>query len=324
MRITRPARVALLSVGAVGLVSGVITAIPAQAASGSTYSPPFHQASDLPITAKGGGGDCPGIPSSQDGWNFVLPGSSTDFVSLTVTFQPGGTRTITSFGPPDDKHANVGSAPGAQLTGATAVVTGGSVKFFNLSHMCPATSTPTPTPSAPTPTPTKPSPTPTTPKPTTPAPTTPAPTTPAPTTPAPTSPAPTTPAPTTPAPTTPAPTTSAPESPKPSTPAPSSSAPTTPAAETSKPAQHTSAPASSPAAVQSVASASASASTAPAVLAADSGSATPSAAPVAGAPATSLAFTGTNVGGIVLAGLSALLIGGTLLVGNRKRAPRHS
>ncbi len=120
---------------------------------GPTYTPPFHQAADLPITATGynsHGTDC-GNPANQDGWSFVVPNAFTVFVSLTVTFSPGGTQTITSFGPPNAMHAIVFSAPGAQLTAASAIVkteTGkDEVAFFNLSHTCPATST-SPSPSA--------------------------------------------------------------------------------------------------------------------------------------------------------------------------------
>jgi hypothetical protein len=115
------------------------------------YTVPLHQ--PTPITAAGFGSHervCDSIPSTEDGWHFVLPGDFTHFVSLTVTFNPGGTQTITTFGPPSDKHAYAGSAPGAQLTAASAVVTTDAgkkrVRWFNLSDTCPATVTPTPTP----------------------------------------------------------------------------------------------------------------------------------------------------------------------------------
>lgn len=141
---TIPAACALAAAGTLLLAPA---AAPAFAAD-STYTVPLHQAKDLPITATSGGvshdGDCPGIPDSQDGWHFVLPGNSTTFVKLTVTFQPGGTQVITSFGPPSDKHAYVASQAGAQLTSASAEVEGGKVSWFNLSHTCPASSTPTP------------------------------------------------------------------------------------------------------------------------------------------------------------------------------------
>jgi len=127
------------------------------------YQVPLHQ--PMPITAAGFGThseQCGSIPDTEDGWHFVLPGDFTVFVSLTVTFSPGGTQTITSFGPPTDKHAFAASAPGAVLESASAIVkteTGKKqVLWFNLSHTCPATATPTPTPSGtptvtPTPTP---------------------------------------------------------------------------------------------------------------------------------------------------------------------------
>lgn len=141
---TIPAACALAAAGTLLLAPAAAPAF----AVDSTYTVPLHQAKDLPITATSGGvshdGDCPGIPDSQDGWHFVLPGNSTTFVKLTVTFQPGGTQVITSFGPPSDKHAYVASQAGAQLTSASAQVTGGDVNWFNLSHTCPASSTPTP------------------------------------------------------------------------------------------------------------------------------------------------------------------------------------
>jgi LPXTG-motif cell wall-anchored protein len=81
--------------------------------------------------------ECPGIPVGQDGWHFVLPGNSTTFVELRVTFEPGGEQVITLFGPPSDKHAYVASEAGAELTAASATVEGEPVDF-RLSHTCPA------------------------------------------------------------------------------------------------------------------------------------------------------------------------------------------
>ncbi|WP_149179874.1 LPXTG cell wall anchor domain-containing protein [Streptomyces sp. TRM49041] len=114
-----------------------------------TYSVDIHQ--PLPISASTWEGStekkCADIPSTQDGWHFVLPTKGTTFVKLTVEFEQGGEQVITSFGPPSDKHAYVASAPGDKLVSATAEVEGGEVKWFNLSHMCPGTA---PSPSTPT------------------------------------------------------------------------------------------------------------------------------------------------------------------------------
>ncbi|WP_328944272.1 LPXTG cell wall anchor domain-containing protein [Streptomyces sp. NBC_00250] len=107
---------------------------------------PLHQVEDLPLTAKefGEKGECPPVPAGKDGWHFVLPGSgkgdSAVFTKLTVEFQPGGVQTITTFGPPSDKHAYATSEPGAKLVAASAEVSA-PVKqgWFNLSHTCPAT-----------------------------------------------------------------------------------------------------------------------------------------------------------------------------------------
>jgi hypothetical protein len=119
---------------------------------GPDYQVPLHQ--PTPITAAGFGSQaeqCGSIPATEDGWHFVLPGDFTVFVSLTVTFSPGGTQTITSFGPPTGKHAFAGSAPGAVLESASAIVktqTGKTqVLWFNLSHTCPASASPSPSPS---------------------------------------------------------------------------------------------------------------------------------------------------------------------------------
>ncbi|MEV6206151.1 LPXTG cell wall anchor domain-containing protein [Kitasatospora sp. NPDC051914] len=127
---------------AAGLMA-LATGAPALAAGSDTYTVSVHQT--LPVTAAGFGEHektCAGISASKDGWHFVLPGSSTDFVKLTVAFDNGAPVVVTAFGPPSDKHAYVASAPGAKLTSAVAQVKGGEVEWFNLSHTCPATTTP--------------------------------------------------------------------------------------------------------------------------------------------------------------------------------------
>ncbi|WP_257004227.1 LPXTG cell wall anchor domain-containing protein, partial [Streptomyces sp. SA15] len=124
------------------LVAGA--AAPAFATTDDTYTVRLRQ--DLPRTSTTDDGgapqkssdQCPGVPAGQDGWHFVLPGNSTDFVKLTVTFEPGGQQVVTDFGPPSDKHAYVASLPGAELTSAVAEVSGGELELFNLSHTCPA------------------------------------------------------------------------------------------------------------------------------------------------------------------------------------------
>ncbi|MER5217250.1 LPXTG cell wall anchor domain-containing protein [Streptomyces sp. NPDC002838] len=130
------------------LVAGV--AAPAFATTDDSYTVRLRQ--DLPRTSTTDDGgapqkssdQCPGVPAGQDGWHFVLPGNSTDFVKLTVTFEPGGQQVVTDFGPPSDKHAYVASLPGAELTSAVAEVSGGDLELFNLSHTCPAADGTTP------------------------------------------------------------------------------------------------------------------------------------------------------------------------------------
>lgn len=144
------ARVAAVVVAGGGLALGM-AGIGSATSYGPPYTVPLHQ--PTPITAAGFGThetQCGNIPTTEDGWHFVLPGDFTVFVSLTVTFSPGGTQTITTFGPPSAKHAFAGSAAGATLESASAIVkteTGKTkVLWFNLSHTCPATG-PSPSPS---------------------------------------------------------------------------------------------------------------------------------------------------------------------------------
>ncbi|MGP3954077.1 LPXTG cell wall anchor domain-containing protein [Streptomyces sp. 7N604] len=112
-----------------------------------TYTVELRQQLPRTATTDDGGvpqkaaNQCSGIPEGQDGWHFVLPGNSTDFVELTVTFEPGGQKVVTDFGPPSDKHAYVASLPGAKLTSAVAEVEGGDLELFNLSHTCPSSVT---------------------------------------------------------------------------------------------------------------------------------------------------------------------------------------
>ncbi|WP_026058555.1 LPXTG cell wall anchor domain-containing protein [Streptomyces sp. SS] len=130
----------------VAAMAGSMTLAPAAFASDGAKTLPLHQIEDLPLTASEWDGSkekvCGNIPTSQDGWHFVLPGKSAVFTKLTVEFEPGGVQTITVFGPPDAKHAYVGSAPDAKLISAKAEIDG-EVKqgFFNLSHTCPASET---------------------------------------------------------------------------------------------------------------------------------------------------------------------------------------
>lgn len=122
-------------------------AAPAFATEDDSYTPKLRQQLPRTATTDDDGapqkkfGNCADIPADQDGWHFVLPGNSSDFVKLTVTFKPGGEQVITDFGPPSDKHAYVASEPGATLTSVVAEVKGGDLAKFNLSHTCPAQGT---------------------------------------------------------------------------------------------------------------------------------------------------------------------------------------
>ncbi|WP_063806614.1 LPXTG cell wall anchor domain-containing protein [Streptomyces regalis] len=138
-------RVGALSAVAAAAVFSAPAAAHATGSGDDSYTVQLRQ--ELPRTAttddggapQEGRDECPGIPEGQDGWHFVLPGNSSDFVKLTVTFEPGGQQVVTDFGPPSDKHAYVASQPGAELTSAVAEVRGGDLELFNLSHTCPVT-----------------------------------------------------------------------------------------------------------------------------------------------------------------------------------------
>lgn len=135
------------AVFAAAATSLVLAAGATPALATDAYTIPLHQ--QLPIVADHFGKPqpkCADIPASQDGWHFVAPGSPNEisFVKLTVTFEPGGQQVVTSFGPPNDNQAYVASAPGAKLVSAVAEVKGGKLEWFNLSHTCPATATPSP------------------------------------------------------------------------------------------------------------------------------------------------------------------------------------
>src|SRR5215469_9299549 len=167
LNVKKRARIVRIA-GVVVAGGGLAIAAAGVSSAATQYTVPLHQTP--PITAAGFSGhepQCANIPSTQDGWAFVLPGNDTVFISLTVTFSPGGTQTITTFGPPSDKHAYVASAPGAVLESASASVettTGKTqVPWFNLSHTCPASPQPSGSPTTPTGSPTTPTGSPTTP-----------------------------------------------------------------------------------------------------------------------------------------------------------------
>lgn len=141
-RFPRPTR-RLAALPAAASVLLLATATPAFA-DDAPYTVELRQG--LPRTATSGEGGvpqegrdgCPTVPEGKDGWHFVLPGNSSEFVELTVTFEPGGQQVVTDFGPPSGKHAYVASEPGARLVDVTAEVEGGGLELFNLSHTCPS------------------------------------------------------------------------------------------------------------------------------------------------------------------------------------------
>lgn len=150
----------LLRAGLVGAAGVAALAFGSPAWANSTIS---INPGNVPTTAAGfdthecdanfGGGPFP----NQDVWVFVLPGNhstSGDFVSLTANFGANGTVTITaaanpgnfSNGGPATSKAFIVTPAGFTLVGATAEITG-TADFFNLTHTCPASGSPSPSPS---------------------------------------------------------------------------------------------------------------------------------------------------------------------------------
>jgi hypothetical protein len=155
-------RVSPLSlVGVVGAITVAVLAVgsPAWANTKININP-----GNVPTTAAGygnhacdanqGGGPFAG----KDVWVFVLPGNHSttgDFLSVTADFGANGSITITTAANPGN-FANGGPATskawivtpaGWTLVGATAEISG-TARFFNLTHTCPASGSPSPSPSS--------------------------------------------------------------------------------------------------------------------------------------------------------------------------------
>lgn len=141
--------------GAASLNSGAlrVTTVPLNPAHVGATNPGFQQDS------------CPTPPAGQEGWwgwHFIMPGNN-NFTSLSVTFQNAGTFSADPFpgavfvAHPDNSHAYIWTPTPDTLVAGSATSDGNN-SFFNLSHVCPgtttATNTPTNTPVPPTNTPT--------------------------------------------------------------------------------------------------------------------------------------------------------------------------
>src|SRR5581483_3209500 len=156
----------LISTAMAAGAAALIFAAPALADSTISINP-----GNVPTTAQGfnthtcdpnqGGGPFPGM----DVWVFVLPGNhdtSGDFKSLTAVFADGSVSINTTDNPgnfsnggPSTSKAWIITTAGRTLTGGSAVITG-TADFFNLTHTCPASGSPSPSPSmskSPSPTP---------------------------------------------------------------------------------------------------------------------------------------------------------------------------
>lgn len=185
-------------IGAAALIAGLALVVFASVASAEEATPtdtPAAVSEDITTTATGSAtlksahvgatnpgfstGDCPSNTtdfSGDWGWHFVFQGSTTDFVTLTVTFDApphtdvsggvdsnpadnltisgnavgaGGTEAFVSH--PDAKHAYVFTpGPDYMLLSGSATTSGTDLdQEFNLSHVCTGT-TPTTTTAPPT------------------------------------------------------------------------------------------------------------------------------------------------------------------------------
>lgn len=86
----------------------------------------------------------PGVPAGSYVWHFVFPGNDTEFVSLSVAFANAGELHDVDFvAHPSAKHAYVVTDGPDQLLDAVAMTSGGTQTEFNLSHVCPGTTTTT-------------------------------------------------------------------------------------------------------------------------------------------------------------------------------------
>jgi LPXTG-motif cell wall-anchored protein len=154
-----------LAVPATVVVAALVPAVGTAWANTTININPGNVKNGGTTAAKFGGNDCDsnfGGPrkANQDIWIFVLPGNSGTWVSLTAHFNTGsGTTDVTI--PPTDAHNNFAldngtpkafltTAAGWTLTGASAVVSGDTKDFFNLTGTCAASGrTPTGTPTSP-------------------------------------------------------------------------------------------------------------------------------------------------------------------------------
>lgn len=93
-------------------------------------------------------GDCPTPPEGAAGdwgWHFILPGSTTAFVTIDVDFESYGFHQHVPFvASPSTKHAYVFTPGPDTLLDARAFVDGTETEFV-LSHVCPGTTSTTTT-----------------------------------------------------------------------------------------------------------------------------------------------------------------------------------
>jgi hypothetical protein len=142
---------------AVLAAAGLLALGPSSAAWAATV---FINPGNVPTTAEEhedhacdfGGGPFP----DMDVWVFVLPKNKGDFESVTLAFGANGTKTIPTDGGEivtdnGTSKAWITTPAGWTLTGGSAEISG-TADSFNLTHTCPASSTPKPTTPAPKPT----------------------------------------------------------------------------------------------------------------------------------------------------------------------------
>ena len=137
---------------AVGLILAMIGLMPRAAGADPNWDPAdnafLHEAHKGSTNPGFKSGDCPAPPEGAAGdwgWHFVLPGSTSDFVTVDVDFASYGFHQHVPFvADPDGKHAYVYTPGPDTLNDARAVVTGTETEFV-LSHVCEGTTSTTTT-----------------------------------------------------------------------------------------------------------------------------------------------------------------------------------
>jgi LPXTG-motif cell wall-anchored protein len=148
-RLGRGLAVVGLVIAAMGLLPQAASAAPNWDPADNAFLHEAHKGSSNPGFKTG---DCPARPEGAAGdwgWHFVLPGNTSDFITIDVDFQNDGfTQHIAFVADPDGKHAYVYTSGPDTLLDARAHVSGTETEFV-LSHVCTGTTSTTTTTTVP-------------------------------------------------------------------------------------------------------------------------------------------------------------------------------